>query len=76
MDITMSLREKRASEGMVLTNGEVFSEVGGLIYLGCNDKPENWYEITEEEYNNILEEQLKLLEEQLKLMEKEFISFE
>lgn len=38
-----------ASEGMVLTNGEAFSDAGGTIYLGCNDKPENWYEITAEE---------------------------
>lgn len=38
-----------ASEGMVLTNGEVFSSVGGTVYLGKNDIPENWYEITAEE---------------------------
>lgn len=36
-----------ASEGMIYTNGEAY---GKTVYLGVNDKPENWYEITEEEY--------------------------
>ncbi|MBQ6998259.1 MAG: hypothetical protein IJN62_00525 [Clostridia bacterium] len=44
-----NLRPKTASEGMVLTNGETFSDVGGTIYLGVNDSPDNWYEITAEE---------------------------
>ena len=39
-----------ASNGMVLTNGETF---GKEVYLGIGDKPENWHEITEEEYNKI-----------------------
>ena len=43
-----------AKEGYVYTNGETFSNV---IRLGVNDAPENWYEITEEEYNKILEQQ-------------------
>lgn len=38
-----------ASENMILTNGEAFSSVGGTVYLGCNDIPENWWEITLEE---------------------------
>lgn len=38
-----------ASEGMVLTNGMAFSSVGGIVYLGNNDIPENWWEITAEE---------------------------
>ena len=38
---------------MVLTNGEAY---GKTIYLGINDKPENWYEITDEEYEEILKE--------------------
>jgi hypothetical protein len=38
-----------AAEGMVLTNGEAYSEPGATIYLGCNDTPENWWEITAEE---------------------------
>lgn len=39
---------------MVLTNGYAY---GKEVYLGVNDKPENWYEITEEEYNKILKQQ-------------------
>ena len=35
-----------ANDGMTLTNGEVY---GKEIYLGCNDKEDNWYEITDEE---------------------------
>lgn len=58
----MSLREKKASVGMVLTNGKAFSDVGGTVYLGCNDKPENWYEITEEKAINLQEQLLKDLE--------------
>lgn len=42
-----------ANEGMILTNGEAY---GRVVYLGVTDKPENWYEITEEEYQRILEE--------------------
>ena len=44
-----NLRPKTASEGMVLTNGESFSDEGGTIYLGVNDDPKNWYEITAKE---------------------------
>ena len=35
-----------ASEGMTLTNGDTF---GKEIYLGINDKAENWVEITDAE---------------------------
>lgn len=40
-----------ATDGYVLTNGEVY---GKEIYLGVNDNPDNWHEITEEEYAEIL----------------------
>ena len=51
------MRELKAGEGMVLTNGEAFSSVGGSVYLGINDSFDNWYEITEEEYNEMVSKQ-------------------
>ena len=55
------LRPKTASEGMILTNGETYSDVGGTIYLGVNDDEKNWYEITEAEYEQIqAEEQARM----------------
>lgn len=54
---TIELRKLTASEGMTLTNGEAF---GKEVYLGCNDKPENWQEITDEQAKKI---QNELLEE-------------
>ena len=32
--------------GMVLTNGETYSY---KVYLGINDSPDNWWEVSEEE---------------------------
>ena len=49
---TIELKKLIPSEGMVLTNGEAYSKE---VYLGCNDSADNWHEITEEEYNVILE---------------------
>ena len=43
---TIELVKLTASEGMTLTNGEAF---GKEIYLGCNDSPDNWHEITDEQ---------------------------
>lgn len=54
---TVELRILTASKGKVLTNGESFSSVGGEVYLGVNDNPDNWHEITETEYNAIIAEQ-------------------
>ena len=53
-ETVIELRKLTASEGMVLTNGEAYSKE---IYLGKNDKAENWYEITDAEYEAILKEQ-------------------
>ena len=53
---TIELRKLTASKYMVLTNGEAY---GKEIYLGINDSPNNWWEITEEEYEDILKEQEK-----------------
>ena len=36
-----------ATEGMILTNGESY---GRTVFLGTGDSPDNWYEITEAEY--------------------------
>ena len=43
---TVKLVKLTAAEGMTLTNGEAF---GKEIYLGKNDNPENWHEITDAE---------------------------
>lgn len=53
-----------ASEGMVLTNGEAFSDVGGIVYLGKNDIPENWYEITAEEAEQLQKVEDPFLDEE------------
>jgi hypothetical protein len=48
---TIELRKLTASKGMVLTNGDTFSEE---VYLGKYDNPDNWHEITVEEYEKTL----------------------
>ena len=53
---TIELTKITASEGMVLTNGESYSDVGGDVYLGKNDSVENWHEIPKEEYDKIMAE--------------------
>ena len=52
---TIQLRKLTPSEGMMLTNGKVCSTE---IYLGCNDSPDNWYEVTEEQAAAIEQERL------------------
>ena len=48
-------RTIKAGSGFILTNGQgVYSE---KVYLGKYDKPSNWQEITEEEYEEILKKQ-------------------
>ena len=44
----------RASEGHKLTNGVAYGET---VVLGVGDSPENWHEITIEEYNKIIAEE-------------------
>lgn len=48
-----------ADEGKVLTNGEIY---GTKIYLAEGASAEDYREITEEEYNEILKEQATELE--------------
>lgn len=43
---TIELKKLTASEGMTLTDGETY---GKEIYLGVNDKPQNWHEIPDSE---------------------------
>lgn len=48
----MSRLVLKATEGMIYTNGESF---GRTVFLGTGDSPDNWYEITEAEYEAIME---------------------
>ncbi len=54
IETTIELRKLTAAEGMTLTNGEEF---GKEIFLGKNDSADNWYEITDEEAENLQKEQ-------------------
>ena len=56
----IELRKLIASDGHVLTNGEIY---GKEAYLGVNDKAENWREITDAEYEAVLAEQKVKFEE-------------
>ena len=51
-ETTITMRKLTASDGYVLTNGDVY---GKEVYLGVNDSSENWYEITDSEYNDIVD---------------------
>ena len=59
IETTIMLRRLSSSVGHVLTNGEVY---GKEIYLGINDKVENWHEITDAEYAVIVAEEEKATE--------------
>lgn len=51
----------KPSDGMILTNGETYSEE---VWLGINDSADNWREVPMAEYDEYLAEQEKLLEQQ------------
>lgn len=51
IETTIKITKITAHEGMVLTNGSVFSKEA---YLGKHDKVENWQEITEAEAQEII----------------------
>lgn len=50
---TIEIRKLTAADGMTLTNGETF---GKEVYLGCNDSPANWREITDSEAEQLQKE--------------------
>ena len=54
------LRVLVADEGYILTNGEIYST---MIYLGIYDSPDNYYQITLEEYQAIIDQQEEYNEE-------------
>ena len=47
---TVQLRKLVADDGMTLTDGDSY---GKTIYLGVNDSPENWHEITDAEAQEV-----------------------
>lgn len=55
--IKIELRELKPSGGMCLTNGDVIKPPNESIYLSINDSPDNWHEITAEEYQQKLAEE-------------------
>lgn len=55
IETTITLRKLTANNGYVLTDGDTY---GKEVYLGKNDKPDNWREITDTEYAEILAAQL------------------
>ena len=57
---TIELRKLTASNGMTLTNGETLSKE---VYLGKNDTPDNWHEITDEEAEKIEAQRMAEIEE-------------
>ena len=66
MDVKMKLsvievKTITAADGMVLTNGEFFTDVGGTVYLGKNDTTDNWREITKEEADEIYSATVEVL---------------
>ena len=52
---TINIIKLSASVGMMLTNGEVYSKE---VYLGCKDSPENWWEITESQAQEMQTDEL------------------
>ena len=54
-------RKLTATDGYVLTNGEAY---GKEIWLGANDKAENWHEITDAEYEAIIKETEEIKDEE------------
>lgn len=60
IETTITLRKLTASEGHILTNGDVY---GKEIYLGLNDQAENWHEISDAEYAVIVKKEEERVQE-------------
>ena len=60
-ETTITMRKLTASDGYVLTNGDVY---GKEVYLGVNDSAENWHEITDAEYAEAMEKLEQQTEEE------------
>ena len=52
---TINITKLSASDGMMLTNGEVYSKE---VYLGCKDSLENWWEIPESQAQEMQTDEL------------------
>ena len=52
---TIQMQKLQAGEGMVLTNGEAYSSVGGYVYLPENADASKWHEITEDSYRELID---------------------
>ncbi len=65
---TVTLTVISASKGKVLTNGIIYSEVGGDIYVSSNDSIDNYWEITSDEYAKVLQEEADKAKEATKEM--------
>ena len=52
---TIEIRVLTASDGMILTDGNVYST---KVYLGIHDSPENWREVPEDEADQTRKENL------------------
>ena len=59
-ETTITMRKLTASGGYVLTNGDVY---GKEVYLGVNDSADNWHEITDAEYAEIVKKMEQEMEE-------------
>jgi len=52
----------KATEGMLLTNGEIY---GRTVFLGTGDSPDNWWEVTEAQALHNMEQEEKEYEEDI-----------
>lgn len=69
VDENTTMTQIIADEGMVLTNGYAYSKAP---YLGINDSPDNWHEITDAEYAAIQES----MEEPMSELEQKAMAYD